>query len=330
VLPTIIFFSSFISVLYYLGIIQAIIMDIAWVMSVTMGTTASESVNAAGNIFVGQTEAPLMIRPFLKTMTSSEIHAVMTGGFSTIAGGVLAAYVSFGVSASALISASVMSAPAALAISKLLYPECEESPTKNVKNIKIDAGTEQSVVEAAATGASQAVGLVGNVAAMLIAFLSLVAVLDALLGWLGGMVNVPSLSFELICSYILVPAAWLMGIDPEDCQKVAAMLGQKTFINEFVAYLTLGSYIGNKVSGEGPTISLRSEVIATYALCGFANIGSIGIQLGGLIPLAPSRAADISALGVRAMIAGTVACFMTACVAGILFDESRILAEQMK
>jgi nucleoside transporter len=252
----------------------------------------------------------------------------MTGGFATIAGGVLAAYVSFGVSASALISASVMSAPAALAISKLLYPETEISPTKDAKNIKIDSGNEQSVVEAAATGASQAVGLVGNVAAMLIAFLSLVAVLDALLGWLGAMVNLPALSFKLICSYVLVPAAWLMGVDAEDCQQVAAMLGTKTFINEFVAYLDLGALIANKANGEGPTISLRSEVIATYALCGFSNVGSIGVQLGGLIPMAPSRAADISAIGLRAMLAGTVACFMTACVAGILFDENRILMEQ--
>jgi nucleoside transporter len=270
-----------------------------------------------------------MVKPFIGDMTRSELHAVMTGGFATIAGGVLAAYVSFGVSASALISASVMSAPAALAVSKLLYPETELSPTRDAKNIKIAVGPEGNVVEAAASGAAAAVGLVGNIAAMLIAFLSLVAVLDAILGWLGGMVDLPTLSFKLICSYVLTPAAWLMGVDAADCQKVGALLGEKTFINEFVAYLSLSDLIKNKATGEGDTISLRSEVIATYALCGFSNVGSIGIQLGGLIPLAPHRAADIAALGVRAMLAGTVACFMTACVAGILFDEDRILAEQL-
>jgi nucleoside transporter len=221
-----------------------------------------------------------------------------------------------------------MSAPAALAVSKLLYPETEKSVTADAQNITIATGPEQNVVEAAATGASSAVGLVGNIAAMLIAFLSLIAVLDAMLGWLGGMVGLPTLSFELICSYILMPAAWLMGVDAADCRAVASLLGEKTFINEFVAYLSLSSLIANRATGEGETISMRSEIIATYALCGFSNVGSIGIQLGGLIPLAPSRAADIAALGVRAMLAGTVACFMTACVAGILFDESRILAEQ--
>ncbi|XP_033101813.1 solute carrier family 28 member 3-like isoform X2 [Anneissia japonica] len=315
VLPVVIFFSSVISILYYIGLMQLFIEKIAWLMQFTMKTSAGESLNAAGNIFIGQTEAPLMVRPFLKNMTLSEIHAIMTGGFATIAGSVLGAYISFGVDASHLISASVMSAPAALAMSKLFWPETEESKMVTVEQVKLPKGEERNVVEAASVGASAAVSLVANIAANLIAFLAILAFFNAMLTWLGGLVGIEDLTFELICSYVFMPVAFIMGVEWEDCREVAELIGLKTFLNEFVAYIRLGEFIDN---GQ---ISKRSEVIATYALCGFANIGSIGIQLGGLTPMAPSRKADFATVSIRALIAGTVACFMTACIAGILYEE---------
>ncbi|XP_033101662.1 solute carrier family 28 member 3-like isoform X2 [Anneissia japonica] len=316
VLPVVIYFSSVISVLYYLGAMQVIIKKIAWLMQNTMKTSASESLNAAGNIFVGQTEAPLLIRPFLKDMTLSELHAVMTGGFATIAGSVLGAYISFGIDASHLISASVMSAPAALAIAKLFWPETEESQTATEDQFDIPKSEERNVIEAASFGASTAVSLVGNIAANLIAFLAILAFLNALLTWFGGLVGLddPPLTFELICSYVFVPVAFIMGVEWEDCREVAELIGVKTFINEFVAYERLAVLI------EEGALSKRSEIIATYALCGFANIGSIGIQLGGLTPMAPERKGDLAKVAIRALIAGTTACFMTACIAGVLYE----------
>ncbi|XP_071825838.1 solute carrier family 28 member 3-like isoform X3 [Apostichopus japonicus] len=322
VLPVVIYFSAAISVFYHWGIMQVVISKIAWLMQNTMRTTASESLNAAGNIFIGQTEAPLLIRPLLKDMTKSELHAVMTGGFATIAGSVLGAYISFGISPSHLLSASVMSAPAALAISKLFYPETKKSKTKNIEDIELPKGEHRNVIEAASYGAYTAVPLALNIAGNLIAFLALLALLNGILGYLGGLAGVPELSFEFICSYVFMPIAFMMGVEPKDCRIVAELVGAKTFINEFYAYEKLSEYIENRVSGTGPQLSIRSEVIATYALCGFANIGSIGIQLGGLIPLAPTRKSDLADIAIRALIAGSVACFMTACVAGVLYDES--------
>ncbi|XP_071943638.1 solute carrier family 28 member 3-like [Antedon mediterranea] len=316
VLPVVIYFSSVISVLYYLGAMQFVIEKIAWLMQYTMKTSAGESLNAAGNIFIGQTEAPLLVRPFLKDMTLSEIHAIMTGGFATIAGSVLGAYISFGVDASHLISASVMSAPAALAIAKLFWPETEESKMVTVEQVKIPKGEERNIVEAASVGASTAVSLVANIAANLIAFLAILAFFNAMLTWLGGLVGIEDLTFELICSYVFMPLAFIMGVEWEDCREVAELIGLKTFLNEFVAYLKLAEFI------EAGRISKRSEVIATYCLCGFANIGSIGVQLGGLTPMAPSRKADFATVAIRALIAGTIACFMTACIAGILYEEN--------
>ncbi|XP_072032376.1 solute carrier family 28 member 3-like [Amphiura filiformis] len=324
VLPVVIYFSAVITVLYYLGTMQVVIMKIAWLMQKTMQTSASESLNAAGNIFVGQTEAPLLIRPYIGVMTKSELHAVMTGGFATIAGAVLGAYVSFGISASHLLSASVMSAPAALAMAKLFYPETEESQTKTADQMKLPKGQERNVIEAASFGASTAVPLVLNIAANLIAFLALLALFNGILGYFGALVGYPQLSFELICSYVFIPVAYMMGTDWEDCQIVAELIGTKTFINEFVAYEKLAEYIDNRETGAGPTLSLRSEVIATYALCGFANMGSIGIQLGGLTPMAPERKGDLASVAIRALIAGTVACFMTACIAGVLYIPEEV------
>lgn len=323
VLPTIIFFSSFISVCYYLGVMQLVVKKIAWLMQITMKTSAVESLNAAGNIFIGQTEAPLLIRPFLEHVTMSELHAIMTGGFATIAGGVLAAYVGIGVSASHLLSASVMSAPAALAISKLMYPETEIPESLNESDIEIPEGTERNVIEAAAKGASTAIALVANIAANLIAFLAFLAFFNGILSWIGSMVGHPEFSFEFICSYVLRPVAFIMGVEWKDCDVVAELLGTKTFLNEFIAYTQLAEFIKNRQTMNGMrTISIRSEIIATYALCGFSNFSSIGIQIGGMGPLAPSRKEHMAAIALRTLAAGTIACLMTACVAGLLYDEN--------
>ncbi|XP_072025646.1 solute carrier family 28 member 3-like [Amphiura filiformis] len=318
-LTVIIYFSSVVSILYYLGTMQLIIKKIAWLMQRTMQTSTSESLNAAGNIFVGQTEAPLMIRPYLSRLTKSELHAVMAGGFATITGSLLGAYVSFGVSASHLLTASVMSAPAALAIAKLFYPETEVSQTKTADQMDLPQGEEKNLIEAAANGASTAVPLVLNIAANIIAFIALLALFNGILSYLGELVGYPELSFELICSYVFMPLAYLMGADWEDCGIVAELIGTKTFLNEFVAYEKLSEYIDNRETGTGPTISMRSEVIATYALCGFSNVSAIGVQLGGLTPMAPDRKGDLASVSIRALIAGSVACFMTACIAGVLY-----------
>ncbi|MEG4294784.1 NupC/NupG family nucleoside CNT transporter [Microcoleus sp. C2C3] len=311
VLPTIIFVSSFITLLYHYGILQRVVQAVARLMIKTMKTSGAETLSCAANIFVGQTEAPLLIKPYLATMTLSELHAVMTGGFATIAGGVMAAYISFGVPAQHLIAASVMSAPAALAISKLLYPETEKSLTAGEVEVKVDQ-VYANAVDAAASGASDGLKLAANVAAMLIAFLGLLAFFNALLGWFGGLISLPQLSLELICAYLMAPVAWLMGVPWADCAEVGVVLGKKTILNEFIAYLDLMELVKQQA------ISERSQIISTYALCGFSNIGSIGIQIGGIGAMAPQRQGDLARLGVRAMIAGSLACFMTACIAGML------------
>lgn len=311
VLPTIIFFSSFITVLYHYGVLQRVVEWVAAVMIHTMKTSGAESLSAASNIFVGQTEAPLLIKPYVSTMTQSELHAVMTGGFATIAGGVMAAYISFGIPAEHLIAASVMSAPAALAISKLLYPETEPSLTAGEVTIKVER-TSANVIDAAASGALDGLRLALNVGAIIIAFLALLAMVNALLGWVGGLVGFPTLSLELILSFLLAPIAWLMGIPWADCGQVGTLLGKRTILNEFIAYVDLQTLIQEN------RISERAVIIATYALCGFANIGSIGIQIGGIGGIAPNRQPDLAQLGLRAMIGGTLACFMTASIAGML------------
>jgi len=316
VLPTIIFFSSFITLLYHYGILQQVVKGVAWVMMKTLKTSGAESLSCAANIFVGQTEAPLLIKPYVGSMTLSELHAVMTGGFATIAGGVMAAYISLGVPAQHLIAASVMSAPAALAMSKLLYPETEKSQTAGTVNIKVER-TAANGIDAAATGAIEGLKLVGNIAAMLIAFLALVALVNAVLGWFGSLIGVPQLSLELIFSFLLAPVAWLMGVPWADCGQVGVLLGKKTILNEFIAYVDLKELIEKSQAGTGG-ISQRAIIIATYALCGFSNISSIGIQIGGIGGIAPERQADLARLGVRALIGGSLACFMTACIAGML------------
>lgn len=323
VLTVIIFFSSFISVLYYLGVMPLIISKIAWLMQITMGTSAAESLSAAGNIFVGQTEAPLLIRPFLATLTQSELHAVMTGGLATVAGGVLAAYIGVGIQASHLISASVMSAPAALAVSKIMYPETEVPETTSQDTIHFERPEERNVIEAAAKGASSSISLVANVAAMLLTFFAFIAFFNSILSYIGSMVGYSKLSFQVICSYLFMPFAFLMGVDWADCNAVGMFLGIKTFLNELVAYVEMAPYIKNRQEMNGePSISRRSEVIATYALCGFTNFLGLGVLLGGLGPMAPSRQSDMARIAIRTLFAATIACFMTASIAGFLYDES--------
>jgi CNT family concentrative nucleoside transporter len=313
VLPTIIFFSSVITILYHYKILPRVVGAIGQIMMRTMKTSGAESLSCAANIFVGQTEAPLLIKPYVASLTTSELHAVMTGGFATIAGGVMAAYISMGVPAAHLIAASVMSAPAALAVSKLFYPETEKPKTTGELTIQIEQ-THANAIDAATAGALDGLKLALNVAAMLIAFLGLVALINAILGWIGQPVGLPQLSLEWMLSYVLAPVAWLMGVPWSDCAEVGILLGKKTILNEFVAYLDLTELI----KGEAPKISERAKILSTYALCGFSNLGSIGIQIGGISAIAPKRQRDLAQLGMRAMIAGSLACFMTACIAGLL------------
>ena len=324
VLPTIIFFSSLMTVLYHLGVMHRVVSGIAWLMQRTMGTSGSETLSAAANIFLGQTEAPLVVKPFVGTMTRSELNAVMVGGFATVAGGVLAAYVGmlngvFPDIAGHLIAASVMSAPAALVVAKVMLPETESSLTAGTLRLEI-AKEDANVIDAAARGAGEGLKLALNVGAMLLAFLALVALLNYLVGlpaelyngYVGEEIWQP-LTLQRIFGYLLWPLAFIMGVPPEDCMQVAALLGEKLVFNEFVAYLHLGEALE-----ESSSLSPRAVVIATYALCGFANFSSIAIQLGGIGGMAEHRRGELAQLGLRAMLGGTIAACMTAAVAGIL------------
>ncbi len=317
VLPTIIFFSSLMTVLYHLGVMQWCVRIFASVMQRTMKTSGAETLNAAGNIFVGQTEAPLLVKPFIAGMTQSELMAVMTGGFATVAGGVLAAYVgmlvfAFPDIAGHLMAASVMSAPAALVMAKLVVPETEASQTAGTMRVEVER-PDVNVIEAAARGAAEGLTLALNVGAMLLAFVALVALADGMLGWVGGLLGAQDLSISLLLGYLLAPLAWVMGVPWVDAVQVGGLMGVKTVLNEFLAYLQLASAVG----GESP-LQPRSALIAVYALSGFANFSSIAIQIGGIGGIAPSRKSDLAKLGLRAMIAGSLAAFMTACVAGML------------
>jgi concentrative nucleoside transporter, CNT family len=311
VLPTIIFFSAFISVLYYYGILQRVVNALAWLMMKTMKTSGSESLSCAGNIFLGPTESALIVKPYVAKMTQSELHAVMTTGFATIAGGVLGAYLSFGIPAQHLIAAFFMTAPTSLVVSKLLYPETEVSETAGHAQLDVE-NNYINVIDAITTGAIDGVKLAVNVGVMIIAFLGLLAAFNALLGWLGSLINLPQLSLQWILSFIMAPVAWLMGVPWADCWEVGALLGTKTVLNEFIAFLDLKALIA---SGK---ISQRAIVIATYALCNFANLGSIGITIGGIAGIAPDRQHDLARMGVKAMIGGLLGGFITACIAGML------------
>ncbi len=330
VLPTIIFFSSLMTVLYYFGVMQAIVRGFAWVMQRTMRTSGAETLSAAGNIFMGQTEAPLLIKPFVATMTQSELMAVMSGGFATVAGGVMAAYVAmlhsrFPDIAGHLMAASVMSAPAALVFAKLMLPEKEEPVTRGQLGAVIDS-PDVNVIDAAARGAGEGLSLALNVGAMLLAFIALIALINALLSSVGHATHLTAmliahgwlpaggkLTLEAIFGWLLAPIAWVMGVPWKDATAIGSLLGIKTAVNEFVGYLQLSDMLT-----AGVNLSPRSVIIATYALCGFANFSSIAIQIGGIGGLAPSRRSDLARIGLRAMIAGTLASFMTATIAGMI------------
>jgi len=329
VLPTIVFFSSLMSVLYHLGVMQRLVIGIAWVMQRTMGTSGAESLSAAANIFVGQTEAPLVIKPYVQTMTRSELHAIMTGGFATVAGGVMAAYVQFlsgsidGI-AGHLVTASILSAPAALAISKVMYPEDGAPVTLNNLTMSNEK-TARNVLEAAAQGASEGGRLAINVTAMLIAFVGLISMADWMLTLLPMTFceGSPSLGYNTACDpltlsqilgWLFAPLALAMGVPWAEAGIVGTLLGEKLVLTEFVAYMHLGQILSETPDALSP----RSAIIASYALCGFANFASIGIQLGGIGGIAEDRMGDLAELGFRAMIAGSLAGFMTATVAGVL------------
>ena len=307
-LPTIIFFSGLMAVMYHFGIIQFIVKWIAKVMQKTMGTSGSETLSVSANIFVGQTEAPLMVRPFIGNMTKSELSAVMTGGFATAAGGVLALYVMWlhdipGI-AGHLLAASVMSAPAALVIAKIIYPETEESETMGDLKISIEK-TDANALDALGRGATDGLKLAANVAAMLIAFVSVIAMFNYMLGFANT-------SLQDIMGLFFKPLAWTMGVPWSEAQIMGTLMGEKLALTELIAYDNLRTYLMN---GE---ISNRTAIIASYALCGFANFGSIGIQIGGLSSIAPERRKDLATLAFKAMIGGALASWITACIAGIL------------
>ena len=306
VLPTIIFFSSFFAVLYYFGVLQFLVRIVAWTLKKVLGTSGAESLSAAANIFMGQTEAPLMVRPYVAKMTRSELFLLMVGGMATVAGGVLAAFVSMGINAGHLIAASVMSAPAAIIIAKMMIPETEKSQT--AAGMPSDIPVEdKNAIDAAARGALEGMQLALNVAAMLIAFIAGVAFVNYFFGLAGT-------SMEEILGWIFRPIAWVMGVPWQEAGHVGSLLGQKTILNEFIAYKNLSAMIDDSTVH----LSARSQIIATYALCGFANLGSIAIQIGGIGGMAPERRGEIASLGIKALIAGSLACFMTATIAGML------------
>ena len=319
VLPTIIFVSSVMSVLYYLGILQKIILAMAWAMRRTLGTSGSETLAASANVFLGQTEAPLMVRPYVMGMTRSELMALMVGGFATIAGSVFAVYVGMGIDAGHLVSASVISAPAALLIAKLMVPETGVPATLGNDGIAVER-THGNVVDAAAEGALDGLRLALNVAAMLIVALALVAMIDAILGlfggWIGGWLGQSwDWSLSGIFGYVFAPFAWLMGIPWSESLRAGELLGTKMALNEFIAYAKLAEW---SQPGSEVVLSERTRTILTYALCGFANFGSIGIQIGGIGGIAPERRLELAKLAMPAMLGGTFAMMMTACVAGLL------------
>jgi CNT family concentrative nucleoside transporter len=314
ILPSIIFFSSLMAVGYHLGIMQRVVWALAWVMQRTMGTSGAESLSTAANIFVGQTEAPLLVRPYIPKMTMSELHCIMVGGFATVAGGVMAAYVGFlrdvpGI-AGHLVTASILGGPATIAISKIVVQETGKPETSGMLELDLQR-QDRNLVAAVARGATEGGVLVINVIAMLIAFVAMIAMVDAVLG-MAHLSGEP-LSLARILGWLMAPAAFVMGVPWADCEKVGSLLGEKVVLTEFIAYVHLGGI----VEGNG-LISERAAVIASYALCGFANFASVGIQLGGIGGMAPDRMGDLSALGLRAMVAGSLATFMAACVAGML------------
>jgi len=339
VLPTIIFFATLMGVLYHIGVMQKIVQIMAWVMSKFMGTSGAESLSVSANIFVGQTEAPLMIKPYLKGLSRSELLTIMTGGMATIAGGVMAAYIqmlsqSFGESmglsiadaqlmfASHLLGASIMAAPASLLLSKIIFPETEEPETRGQVKVSVEK-TASNTIEAAAIGASDGLQLALNVGGMLLAFIALIALSNYFLEFIGGITGLNSvlmeaynkpLNLQLIFGIVLQYLALAIGVPSESALQFGSLIGSKVVLNEFVAYFELSNLIQLK-----EMVNEKSIIMATYALCGFANFSSIAIQIGGIAPIAPNQRTALASLGIKAVLAGSLSTLMTATLAGILF-----------
>jgi len=331
VLPTIIFFAALMAVLYHIGLMQKVVQGMAWVMLKVMRISGAESLSVAANVFVGQTEAPLVVRPYISRMTESELLTMMVGGMATIAGGVLAAYITMlgGADeamrlfyAKHLLSASIMAAPATIVIAKILKPETEQSLTRGEVKLHVEK-TATNVIEAAANGAADGWRLALNVGAMLLAFIALIAMIDYPLGWLGELLGFDSatgrtLSLSTILGYLFSPLAWVIGVPWQDAITVGGLIGEKVVTNEFVAYAHM-----NEIQA---TISPKALLISTYALCGFANFSSIAIQIGGIGGIAPDRRSDLARLGLLAVLGGTLATMMTATIAGVLTSISDAMA----
>ncbi|XP_052073348.1 solute carrier family 28 member 3-like isoform X2 [Mytilus californianus] len=315
ILPVVVFFSAIVNILYYLGAMQVIIKGIARVLRFAMKTSPMESFATSAHIFVGQVESSIALKPFINDVSRSELNAIMTGGFATVAGTVIGAYIEFGVPANHLIAASFMSAPAALAVSKLGWPEKKKMDGFSMDNISINVGKESNLMEAASAGATSTVKLIAYVVVNLIAFLAILSFVDAIISFYGDRVGHPEVNFEWLCSYIFMPLAVIMGIPWKDCRVVATLIGKKIVLNEFLAYIDLGNLMReNKIEG-------RSAVISTYILCGFGSIAAMGINLGALIAAEPRRRRDYARGVFRAFVCGNIACFMTACIAGMLYTE---------
>ncbi|CAE6894694.1 Belongs to the concentrative nucleoside transporter (CNT) (TC 2.A.41) family [Vibrio sp. B1REV9] len=319
VLPTLIFFSALISVLYYIGAMQWVIKILGGALQKALGTSRAESMSAAANIFVGQTEAPLVVRPFVPKMTQSELFAVMCGGLASVAGGVLAGYASMGVPLEYLVAASFMAAPGGLLFAKILHPETDK-PHEDIEEA-MDGGDDKpaNVIDAAAGGAASGLQLALNVGAMLIAFVGLIALINGMLGGIGGWFGMPELTLELILGYAFSPLAFLIGVPWDEAIVAGSFIGQKLVINEFVAYLNFTPYLGENaqvVAATGEVMSQKTTAIISFALCGFANLSSIAILLGGLGSLAPNRRSDIARMGIKAVLAGTLSNLMAATIAG--------------
>ena len=311
VLPVIVFFSALVAVLYHLGIMDWIIRILGGGLQKLLKTSRTESLSATANIFVGQTEAPLIVKPFIATMTKSELFAVMVGGLATVAGSVMAGYVIIGVELKYLIAASFMAAPGGFLMAKMIVPETE-TPKDTLADLDDIEDKPVNVIDAAASGAANGMHLALNVGAMLLAFVALIALLNGLLGGIGGWFDYPTLTLQEILGYIFAPVAWLLGVPWNEAIIAGSFIGQKLVVNEFVAYLDFINY--------RDTLSAHTQAIVTFALCGFANLSSIAILLGGLGGMAPSRRKDIARLGLRAVLAGSMANLMSAAIAGFFLS----------
>lgn len=320
VLPVIIFFSSLTAVLYYLGIMQWVVKLLGGALQKILGTSRTESLSATANIFVGQTEAPLVVRPYIAGMTQSQLFAVMCGGLASVAGSVLAGYAALGIPMEYLVAASFMAAPGGLLFAKLLMPETDpeaDQAEHRVEQIEED-DKPSNVLDAAASGASSGLMLAANVGAMLLAFIGLIALINGILGGVGGWVGIDSLSLEMILGWLFSPLAFLLGVPWNEATLAGSFIGQKLVVNEFVAFINLAPYIDGQqlVESTGQVMSQHTAAILSFALCGFANFSSIAILLGGLGSLAPSRRHEIARFGIKAVLAGTLSNLMSACIAG--------------